>query len=88
MPDNSDNILIHAVGDIAVNRDEPDSIFALSASTIKQADIAFCQVERIYAERGEYQIWGHAKMLTHTENADAIKNAGVNVVSQYNTSHT
>ena len=81
MPSNNDKILIHAVGDLAVNRDDPDSIFVLSASTIKQADIAFCQVERIYAERGEFQIWGHAKMLSHPKNANAIKNAGFNVVS-------
>jgi len=52
----NDRILIYAVGDVAVKRDNPDSIFAFVAPVIRNADIAFCQVEKIYAEKGEFQI--------------------------------
>lgn len=76
-----DTITIHAVGDVLVNRDDPDSIFALSAGTIREADIAFCQLETTYSERGAPQIWAPITMRAHPRNAVAIKNAGFTVVS-------
>ena len=78
---NKDSILIHAVGDVLVNRDDPDSIFTLSASTIKEADIAFCQVETNYSERGAPQLVSRVPQRAHPRNAPAIKNAGFHVVS-------
>jgi poly-gamma-glutamate capsule biosynthesis protein CapA/YwtB (metallophosphatase superfamily) len=75
------SILIHAVGDVLVNRDDPDSIFAMSAATIREADIAFCQVETNYSERGAPQLVSRVPQRAHPRNAVAIKNAGFHVTS-------
>jgi len=74
-------IKFYAVGDVCVLRDDPDSYFTLSASTIQEADIAFCQLETNYSERGAPQFVGRVPLRGHPRNAVAIKNAGFNVVS-------
>jgi poly-gamma-glutamate synthesis protein (capsule biosynthesis protein) len=56
-------------------------MFAFTADTIKKADIAFCQLETTYSERGGRQIWAPIAVRAHPRNASAIKNAGFNVVS-------
>jgi poly-gamma-glutamate capsule biosynthesis protein CapA/YwtB (metallophosphatase superfamily) len=76
-----DTIMIHAVGDVLVNREDPDSMFVHTASTIREADIAFCQVETTYSERGGRQIWAPISVRAHPRNAPAIKNAGFTVAS-------
>ncbi|MFC1914384.1 CapA family protein [Chloroflexota bacterium] len=76
-----DSVLLYAVGDVAVSRDDPDSIFALCASTTKQADIAFCQLETNYSERGCPSSVCRVPMRANPRNAPSIKNAGFNVIS-------
>jgi len=76
-----DAIVIHAVGDVLVDREDPDTAFDLSAPTIKEADIAFCQVETNYSERGVPQFVARDPLRSHPRNAVAIKNAGFHVVS-------
>lgn len=84
---NNKLITILAVGDVCVNREDPDSIFAYVASTIKSADIAFCQLETPYSERGAPSLQSRTPLRAHPRNAPAIKNAGFNVVSAASNHH-
>ncbi len=53
MADNGKGVIsLYAVGDVCVNRDNPEAIFALVAPALKEADISFCQLETNYSERG------------------------------------
>jgi poly-gamma-glutamate capsule biosynthesis protein CapA/YwtB (metallophosphatase superfamily) len=74
-------ITVLAVGDVLVNRDDADSIFAYVASTIKSADIAFCQLETNYSERGIVLPQTRVPSIAHPRNVLAIRKAGFNVVS-------
>jgi poly-gamma-glutamate synthesis protein (capsule biosynthesis protein) len=74
-------ITVLAVGDVLVNRNDPDSIFAYVTSTIKSADIAFCQLETTYSERGLILPQARVPQRCHSKNAPSIKKAGFNVVS-------
>ncbi|MDI7259376.1 MAG: CapA family protein [Thermodesulfobacteriota bacterium] len=74
-------IAVLAVGDVWVNRDDPDSIFKHVTHVIKSADIAFCQLETNYSERGTPLPQARVPMRAHPRNAPAIRNAGFNVVS-------
>lgn len=74
-------ITVLAVGDVLVNREDPGSIFAHVAPTIKSADISFCQLETTYSERGVILPQARHAMRAHPRNAAAIKEAGFNVVS-------
>jgi poly-gamma-glutamate capsule biosynthesis protein CapA/YwtB (metallophosphatase superfamily) len=70
-----------AVGDVCVNRDDPDSIFAHVSPVIKSADISFCQLETNYSEKGFPLPQARVAMRAHPRNAPAIQKAGFNVVS-------
>jgi hypothetical protein len=74
-------ITVLAVGDVCVNREDPDSAFAAVTDTIKAADIAFCQLETNYSERGSVLPQARTPLRAHPRNAPAIKKAGFNVVS-------
>lgn len=74
-------ISVLAVGDVWVNRDDPDSIFKHVCHVIKSADIAFCQLETNYSEPGTPLPQARVPMRAHPRNAPSIKNAGFNVVS-------
>ena len=81
------SINVLAAGDVCVNRDDPDSIFAYVASTIKSSDIAFCQLETNYSEKGSPLPQARVPARAHPRNASSIKNAGFNVVS-FASNHT
>lgn len=75
-------ITVLAVGDVSVNREDPDSIFAHVSPVIQSADVAFCQLETTYSKRG--QVPAEAPMVTlrvDPKNATAIRNAGFSVLS-------
>ncbi|MEW6262031.1 MAG: CapA family protein [Thermodesulfobacteriota bacterium] len=74
-------ITVFAVGDVCVNRDEPDSMFTFVTSIIKSADMAFCQLETNYTERGTQAPHSRIAMRAHPSNASAIRKAGFNIVS-------
>ena len=74
-------VLLYAVGDIGPDREHPHTLFEKVSDTINKADIAFCQLELCLTERGE-----RLPQVRHTarcklEAAQAIKDAGFNVVS-------
>jgi poly-gamma-glutamate synthesis protein (capsule biosynthesis protein) len=73
---------IFAIGDVAVNRDQPDSIFELVNTDIQKADFAFAQIEAIYAKSGEVNVSGTSSPLRgDPENVAAIGRAGFNLAS-------
>jgi poly-gamma-glutamate synthesis protein (capsule biosynthesis protein) len=74
-------ITLLAVGDVCVDRVEPDSIFAYVAPVIKDADISFCQLETTYSERGNRAPQCRIPLKANPKNALAIKKAGFNIVS-------
>ena len=73
---------LFAIGDVAVNRDQPDSIFELVNTDIQKADFAFAQIEAIYAKSGEVNVSGTSSPLRgDPENVAAIGRAGFNLAS-------
>ena len=80
---NQEDILtLCAAGDVGPSREDPDSIFALSAPVIRKADIAFCQLERIFSKRGSLQVQLQAHhSRVDPRNASALTYGGFNVIS-------
>jgi len=75
-------ITLAAVGDVLVDRDKPESIFSLVGPTIRQADIAFCQSETAYSDKGSMGSSGPRGANAHdVRNYPAIPSAGFGVVS-------
>jgi len=74
-------VVMVAAGDVCVNREDPDSIFAYVAPVIQSADIAFGQLETIYSERGAPLPQVRVPMRAHPRNAPSITKAGFNVLS-------
>lgn len=73
---------IVAVGDLAGNRPDPDSIFDLVRDEIKQADIAFGQIEAVYSTQGCLNVSGTSSPLRgDPENIAALKRAGFTIAS-------
>ncbi|MBI4330957.1 MAG: CapA family protein [Chloroflexi bacterium] len=83
-----DKVVIHAVGDVGPRRVEygepPESLFAMVHQKIKEADIAFCQLEANLATRGWMQ-WRDRPTTwygrAHPDNVRTLVFAGFNVVS-------
>ena len=48
----ADKITLIATGDIIINRDNPESMFAHTASILRQADIRFGQLEQMLSDKG------------------------------------
>ncbi len=75
------NVTLLAVGDIRVDREDPDSIFAHVAPVIKQGDIAFAQLEAAYSERGACAVNLTPGFKASPRNVPAIAHAGFNIIS-------
>lgn len=79
-----ESVSIIAAGDVSVNRENPESIFASVAPTISEADIAFCQVEAVYAENGSPQVHTMGRVKAQPKNPKniaALKYAGFDLIS-------
>jgi poly-gamma-glutamate synthesis protein (capsule biosynthesis protein) len=74
-------ITLMAVGDVGPNREDPDSIFEFAAPGIRQADIAFCQLEPALSRRGTPMPQARLPMRADPAAAGAIGRAGFHVVS-------
>ncbi len=81
MANEEGTVSLYAVGDVCVNRDDPQSIFALAAPVVNEADIAFCQIETNYSERGAPSITTPNPLRAHPRNAAALNYAGFDVAS-------
>jgi poly-gamma-glutamate capsule biosynthesis protein CapA/YwtB (metallophosphatase superfamily) len=75
------NLVFYAVGDIAPNREEPRSIFQHVTGLLKRGDIVFCQLEANLSNRGTLLPQARLASRTKPETAQAIKEAGFNIVS-------
>ncbi|MBI4333474.1 MAG: CapA family protein [Chloroflexi bacterium] len=82
-----DSIVIQVVGNVGpkrVEHGEPmESLFGLVHQKVKEADIALCQLEKIFSTRGCLQYRDHNTWASRSdpENARALALAGFNVVS-------
>jgi poly-gamma-glutamate capsule biosynthesis protein CapA/YwtB (metallophosphatase superfamily) len=77
MPSNG-ILTVHAVGDVSPIRKDPDSIFALSATTLRKADVVFCHLERVLSSREDMAF---NQALTYPETGRAMADAGFTVAS-------
>lgn len=73
--------VLYAVGDIAPDREDPRQSFDLVRDRIREADIAFCQLEVNLTERGSRLPQARHTVRGAPAIAAAIKDAGFNVVS-------
>ena len=78
---NDETITVLAVGDVIVNRDDPDSIFAYVSDVIKSADITFCQLESVYSERGTPSPHCRVPLKADPKYVEAVKKAGFQIAS-------
>ena len=77
-----DVLTLCAAGDVGPSREDPDSIFELSAPVIRKADIAFCQLERLFSSRGSLQVQMQAHhSRVDPRNVSALTYAGFDVIS-------
>jgi len=76
-----ETITLLAVGDVLVNRKEPDTIFTYVSPLIQSSDIAFCQLETNYSEKGTPLPQARIPLRAHPQNAPAIRRAGFHIVS-------
>ena len=78
----SEPVTVVAVGDVIVNRDEPESIFKYSRDIIQKADISVCQLETSYSDKGSMGSSGPRGAMAHDlRNYRALPAAGFKVVS-------
>ncbi|MCE0763544.1 CapA family protein [Pseudonocardia kujensis] len=78
---------LRAVGDVAVNRAEPDSAFVLVADELRAGDITYGNCESVYSERGEPNPLSRGMVRAHPRNAEAYPRAGFDVMSFANNHH-
>lgn len=76
------DLTILATGDVAPSRADPDTLFTNVAPAIRQADIAFCQLEINMTDRGVRLPQVRHTDRTGPEAAMALRRAGFNVVSR------
>ena len=73
---------VAAVGDIMIDRPDPESIFSIAKDTIQKADFRFCQLETAYSDKGSLGSSGPRGAMPHDpRNYAAIPAVGFNVVS-------
>ncbi|MBI4334340.1 MAG: CapA family protein [Chloroflexi bacterium] len=81
------DIVFHGVGDVSPRRvdygEPPESLFAAVHQKIKEADIAFCQLESNLSTRGCLQYRNHTTWYgrAHPDNVKSLVFAGFHVVS-------
>ena len=83
-----DTVVIHAVGDVGPRRIEygepPESLFAMVADKIKEADIALCQLERNFSTKGWLQYRSRPTTWyarVHPDNVKSLVYAGFHLVT-------
>ena len=87
MPGSGDDIVLAAVGDVMVNRDEPASLFEHSRSVLVGADVTFGNCESVYAENGARNPAARGEIRAHPRNAEALRDAGFDAVTFANNHH-
>ena len=75
------SISLFAVGDVMINRDNPESIFELCLPALKEADVRFCQLESVISSRGSPTPGGGGPFRVDPKNVNGLKHARFDVVS-------
>lgn len=78
---------LRAVGDVAVDRVDPDSAFEPCAEVLRAGDITYGNCESTYSERGERNPHARGMVRAHPQNAEALPRAGFDVMSFANNHH-
>jgi poly-gamma-glutamate capsule biosynthesis protein CapA/YwtB (metallophosphatase superfamily) len=78
-------ITLMGVGDITIDRDQPEMIFQNVAETLRSADIAYGNTDQTYSDLG-YPVLGHGPN-SESKNFKALPYAGFDVISLAN-NHT
>lgn len=73
--------LVYAVGDVGLDRPDPNVPFELVAPTLREADVAFCQLELPLTEGGSRLPQARHTVRGPIATAPALAKAGFNVVS-------
>ena len=73
--------IVLATGDLAPDREDPDSCFAATAATLNDAELVFGQLETSFATRGTRLPQARHAVLAKPECAAAIARAGFDVLS-------
>jgi poly-gamma-glutamate capsule biosynthesis protein CapA/YwtB (metallophosphatase superfamily) len=73
--------VILAAGDIAPDREDPDACFAATAAVLRDAEIAFGQLETTFAASGTKLPQARHAVLAHPRGAAALARAGFKVIS-------
>lgn len=73
--------VLHAVGDVAPDRDDPNECFALAAATLRGADLGFCQLECNLTTRGVRLPQARHTHRGPVTSGFAMRQAGFDVVS-------
>lgn len=73
--------ILHAIGDVAPDREDPRECFALARDRLRQADIGFCQLECNLTTRGIRMPQARHTHRGPVASASAIKDAGIDIVS-------
>ncbi len=81
-----EKVILLAGGDVRIRRESPESTFAKVASVVREADIAFCNSEGTYSEKGQPQ-GTRTSSIVHPRGLSELKSAGIDVVSCAN-NHT
>ena len=69
----NDVISLVGVGDVYPRREDPESLFALTAPILREADICFGQLETNFSDKGNPQL----HLLAHSRSAAAVAQAGL-----------
>ena len=73
--------VLHAVGDVAPDRDDPNECFSLAADVLRGADIGFCQLECNLTTRGVRMPQARHTHRGPVSSGQALRNAGIDIVS-------
>jgi len=77
-----EEIKLYAVGDVVVDREDPESLFALVKPVFDEADIRFCQLEGpISDKKGRLVPGGWGPPLCEPKSIKGLTYAGFNVIS-------
>lgn len=75
------NGIVLATGDLAPDREDPDSCFAATNATLREAELVFGQLETSFATRGTRLPQARHAVMASPECAPAIARAGFDVIS-------
>lgn len=78
---NKTESIIYAVGDLGPSREDPITIFDKCRNQLSQADLVFGQLEPCLSTKGTPSPQARLAMRTSPSAANAIKNAGIDIVS-------